>query len=127
VRFHFIVCSGVIVGLIGCGESTGRMAFSGNVTVSGQPITGAIRYSPVDRGPMATASIENGKYRFTSETGPVPGDYDVIIESKPAIVKKGAAAEVITPQEWKVTRRVEAGSKIDADFSLEPVLESVAD
>ncbi len=127
MRFVGCLSGGLILVLAGCGESTNRLAFSGNVTVAGQPVTGAIRFSPVEAGPMAMTGIDNGKYQFTSETGPIPGDYDVVIESLPATVKKGATAEVVVPQEWKVTRRIEAGVEFETDFSLEPASETVAE
>jgi len=120
VRICLFMCGVVLSAVPGCGDSSGRVAFSGSVTVSGTPVTGEIRFSPDGKGPMATTMIDNGEYQFTSETGPLPGDYTVIIESVPAAAKKGATAEAIVPLKWKLTRRIEAGLKIDADFLLDP-------
>lgn len=114
------MCGFLLSAVPGCCNSCGRVAFSGSVTVSGMPVTGEIRFSPDGKGPMATTMIDNGKYRFTSETAPLLGDYTVIIETVPAAAKKGATAEAVVPLEWKLTRRFEAGSKIDADFLLDP-------
>jgi len=120
VRICLFMCGVVLSGVPGCGESSGRVEFSGNVTVSGTPLTGEIRFLPDAKGPMATTKIDNGAYQFTSETGPLPGEYTVIIESVPAAAKKGATAEPVIPLEWKLTRRIEAGSKNEADFMLDP-------
>ncbi|HRA87583.1 MAG TPA: hypothetical protein PK992_05935 [Planctomycetaceae bacterium] len=120
MRSLLLMCWVLPFMLIGCGESSGRVAFSGNVTVSGTPLTGEIRCLPDAKGPMATTKIDNGAYQFTSETGPLPGEYTVIIESVPAAAKKGATAEPVVPLEWKLTRRIEAGSKNEADFMLDP-------
>lgn len=104
----------------GCAESSGRVALTGSVTVSDTPLTGEIRFLPDARGPMATTKIDNGAYQFTSETGPLPGEYTVIIESVPAAAKKGATAEPVVPLKWKLTRRIEASSKNESDFMLDP-------
>ena len=120
VRSLLLMCWVVLFLLVGCGESSGRVALSGNVTVSGTPLTGEIRFLPDAKGPMATTEIDNGEYRFTSETGPLPGDYTVIIESVSAAAKKGATAEPVVPLEWKLTRHVEAGSENESDFTLDP-------
>jgi hypothetical protein len=121
VRFALFNCCLVLCAVPGCGDSSGRVAFSGNVTVSGLPVTGEIRFSPVEAGPMATTTIENGEYHFTSENGPLPGDYDVIIESVPAAAKKGATAESVVPLRWKLRRSINARSKFDSSFALEPM------
>jgi hypothetical protein len=121
VRFALFICSFMLSAVPGCGDSSGRVAFSGSVTVSGVPVTGEIRFSPVETGPMATTSIDNGEYHFTPENGPLPGEYDVIIESVPAAAKKGASAESVVPLEWKLKRRIEAGTVIESNFSLDPM------
>ena len=120
MRFALFMCGFVLSAVPGCGNSSGRVAFSGSVTVSGTPVTGEIQFLPVVKGPMATTMIDNGEYRFTSETGPLPGDDTVIIGSVPAAARKGATPEAVVPLEWKLTRRIEAGSKIGADFLLDP-------
>ena len=127
MRFAWCLSGSLILAIAGCGESSDRLAFSGNVTVAGLPVTGAIRFIPVENGPMATTGIDNGRYQFTNVTGPLPGDYSVMIESLPATVKKGATAEIVIPQEWKVKRRIEAGVEFETDFSLEHVSETVAE
>ena len=114
-----MICSGALL-TVGCGESSDRVAFSGKVTVSSTPLTGEIRFLPMSKGPTAATEIDRGEYQFTSETGPLPGEYTVIIESVAAAAKKGAAAEAVVPLEWKLTRRIDVGSKIEADFLLDP-------
>ena len=106
----------------GCGESAGRVAFSGSVIVSGFPVTGEIRFSPLETtGPMLANSINKGASHFISENGPVPGDYDVIIECLPAAATKAALAESVVPLVWKLKRRIEAGTELESDFFLDPM------
>ncbi len=121
MRLFLLISSVLISAVPGCGDSSGRVALSGTVTVSGIPVTGEIRFSPVTAGPMATTRIENGEYRFTSENGPLPSDYEVIIESVPAASKKGASAEAVLPLEWTLKRSVDARSRDDSDFLLDPL------
>jgi len=121
MRLVLFICTIAFSVVPGCGESSGRVAFSGSVTVSGLPVTGEIRFSPVETGPMATTSINKGEYHFTSENGPLPDDYDVIIECLPAAAKKGAFAESFVPLVWKLKRRIEAGTEIESNFFLDPM------
>lgn len=112
------MCVLLLVLFLGCGKSSGRVAFSGTVTHAGLQVTGTIRLTPSEKGPVATTSISGGDYRFTSETGPLPGVHEVTIETA-AQGQKGASAAPVQPLTWTetVTIRVEGGFK--TDFALE--------
>lgn len=76
----------VVVGLIGCSESgPPRKPVFGTVSRSAaSSINGAISFLPAvgTKGPSATASVVDGKFRFAAEDGPVPGQYQVLIIPK---------------------------------------------
>ena len=118
MRFWWLLCFCLNMGLTGCGQPSDRLAFSGSVTVDDDPVTGSIRFAPIDKGPMAMTSISNGRYNFTPATGPVPGNYNVRIELMPAAGKKGAGAELVVPQSWTVPFRIEPDVKFNPDFPL---------
>ena len=112
------MCVLAMVLLVGCGKSSGRVAFSGTVTHAGVPVTGTIRLTPSTTGPVATTSITGGAYRFTSETGPLPGVYTVMIETA-VQGQKGAAAAPVQPLMWRQTRTIDAKGGFETDFALE--------
>ena len=112
------MCVLAIVLLVGCGKSSGRVAFSGVVTHAGQPVTGTILLIPMNKGPVATTSITEGSYRFTSATGPLPGVHEVTIETT-VKGQKGASAAPIQPQIWKQIRSIDAEVLFETDFVLE--------
>ena len=112
------MCVLAMVLLVGCGKSSGRMAFSGTVTHAGQPVTGTIRLTPAEKGPVATTSIAGGDYRFTSETGPHPGVHEVTIETA-AKGQKGASAAPVQPLIWTETTTITAEGGFKTDFDLE--------
>jgi len=87
-----ILCATVV----GCGGSSGpsRQALSGSVQIGGVEIEkGAISFQPApgNSGPAAIGSIEGGKYRFTSDTGPFPGPHKVVIDVDPPTQDSAAA------------------------------------
>ncbi len=104
--------------LVGCGKSSGRVAFSGTVTHAGQPVTGTILLTPLDQGPAATTSITEGSYLFTTATGPLPGVHEITIETT-VKGQKGASAAPIQPLIWKLTRSIDAEVLFETDFALE--------
>lgn len=71
--------------LVGCGGSSGpgRLPLSGTVKVNGEDIEkGAISFRPAygHDGPAALATINKGRYGFSSSSGPVPGPHKVVID-----------------------------------------------
>lgn len=75
--------SSVLVGLTGCGsggDSLDRQAVKGSVLREGQPIdSGNLMFEPTGGGPGSTASISDGKYEISADSGPIPGSYNVKI------------------------------------------------
>jgi len=66
------------------GSSTGRRPLHGRVQVDGVGIArGSISFLPAEgnSGPAANASIVDGKYSFTKETGPRGGPHRVLIDT----------------------------------------------
>jgi hypothetical protein len=65
-----------------------------------------VTFYPIDTtiGPAASGSFENGAYRFTTDDGPVPGEYNVSIEfeeseSSPPKARNGPGAGLISKSE----------------------------
>ena len=112
------MCVLLLVLLVGCGKTSGRVTFSGTVMHAGKPVTGTILLTPLNKGPVATTSITEGSYRFTSETGPLPGVYEITIETT-VKGQKGASAAPVQPLLWKQTRSIDAEVLFETDFSLE--------
>lgn len=88
--------------LLGCGgdDGTSRMPLSGGVQVDGVPVVkGTISLLPAagNAGPAATTVIQDGKYEFTSETGPFPGAHHVVIDIDPAAAASETATDVAGP------------------------------
>ena len=94
-----VKCAGVLIvglSLVGCGGAeTGpaRIAVSGSIT-GPAAVNGTISFLPTEgtKGPSATASIVNGKYRFDSTNGPVAGNYSVVIVPRRDVPKPPAGA-----------------------------------
>ena len=63
----------------GCGgDDVERVAISGTVTVSGSPVAaGTLNFVPVEKGPACGCAVKDGKYEFSQERGPSPGEYKV--------------------------------------------------
>ena len=72
--------------LLGCGAGAPgpeRASVSGTVTVDGTPLAnGSVRFVPIEgtTGPVAGATVENGKYSVAHANGPVVGTNRVEIE-----------------------------------------------
>ena len=70
---------------VGCAKKDpfGRQPLEGTITWEGKPIAiGAIALEPAEGQPAgANASIRDGKFSMTRETGPCPGKYNVWIRA----------------------------------------------
>lgn len=82
------ICAGVLLLLVvmlgGCGEADplGRRSISGKVTLGGKPLPqGTISFEPSGKGTSAGATITNGVYSISAESGLPPGGYVVRISS----------------------------------------------
>ncbi len=68
----------------GCGDSgkpPPRAVVAGKVTVDGQPLTdGAVLFDPADRGPRARATVKDGSYSLSAQSGAIIGRNKVRIE-----------------------------------------------
>jgi hypothetical protein len=81
--------------LIGCvdpnqvGDNLPRKAVTGTVTLDGQPLSeGMIQFEPAERKPgttLAVGEIKDGKFAIDRTLGPVPGNYKILISSRPPI------------------------------------------
>ena len=72
----------LLITLIGCGSSDGRLGIEGTVTLDGNPLsTGSISFIPRagTDSPTAGGSISNGAYSISAGQGLRPGSYDVRI------------------------------------------------
>ena len=88
--FLFLLVA-VCVSVTGCGDSLGSQV-TGTVTIDGKPLaTGGVSFHPVDKGPVATAQIqEDGSYELKTgkQHSLPPGEYRVTV----------MAVEVIPPR-----------------------------
>ncbi|MHB8899767.1 MAG: hypothetical protein ACYC6Y_13555 [Thermoguttaceae bacterium] len=77
--------------MTGCqGDTGGRSAVTGMVTMGGKPLeTGTIQFLAEDGSQMTGAPIAAGKYEVPAEQGLLPGTYKVRVSS----VQGTAAAE----------------------------------
>lgn len=70
---------------VGCGKKDpfGRQPLEGTITWEGKPLAvGAIALEPAEGQPAgANASIRDGRFSMTRETGPCPGKYNVWIRA----------------------------------------------
>lgn len=84
-RAMLLACAGL---LTGCGDAANqRVAVEGTVTRGGQPVIGgALNMVPEaeTKGPAVSAVIRDGKVNLTTEDGPFPGKYKVILRSDSA-------------------------------------------
>ncbi len=85
----------------GCGKQAGRVQVFGTITVDGRPFFGSINFRPTagNDNPVVMMHVEKGEYRFTSQNGPGPGVYQVVIEMS-ASGQKGASAVPVEPFVW---------------------------
>ncbi|QDU59489.1 hypothetical protein Pan216_03170 [Planctomycetes bacterium Pan216] len=72
-----------LVPIVGCsGNSEGRVAVSGKVTLDGQPLEqGVVRFNPVGGGLVGEGEINGGSYSLGTSNGPTPGPKEVSIVS----------------------------------------------
>jgi len=101
----------------GCSQKTGRLPINGTVTADGKPIHGTIQFRPVVELPIATTSIEAGKFAFDSSNGPFAGDYDVMVETN-VVVKKGSGAVPVIPEKWEFSYQVRSDERDEVEFNL---------
>jgi len=79
-----LICLALMFVVLGCGGRQGpkRVAVHGTVTRAGEPLQqGAIRLLPDEghRGPAAFTAIEQGRFEFSREDGPVAGPHRLVI------------------------------------------------
>jgi hypothetical protein len=94
----------------GCGMDDGppRRIVEGTVSYSSVPLEhGLIRFVPAEKGPVATAVIEKGKYRVTNKGGVPLGTVRVEITatrasemSEEEILERGAPPPVVLPSKF---------------------------
>ena len=68
----------------GGGDDLARVAISGSVTISGEPVpNGVVRFAPVEgtNGPMASSMITDGRYQVPRDQGPVAGNYEARVHA----------------------------------------------
>lgn len=97
------VCA-AIVHLAPLKASSDRQPLHGLVQVGGVGIAhGAISFLPMagNSGPSANASIQNGRYSFTKQTGPHPGPHRVLIDMYTPPGQGGASAPEQPVQDMK--------------------------
>ena len=73
----------VLLGLVGCGDTSNRLPLAGTVKWQGRPLTkGSILFVPTadHRGPKVGAPIVEGKYQIEKARGATPGTYRVEVE-----------------------------------------------
>jgi len=74
----------LLVALLGCGSSDGRLAVDGSITLDGKPLSGGVvSFRPVqaDKATTAGSGIEEGRYRIPADAGLLPGEYKVVIQA----------------------------------------------
>lgn len=80
-RPHVLRLLAAVVMTIGCGRNDpfGRQPLEGMITWEGKPITiGTISLEPAGGQPAgAMTSIRDGRFSFSREAGPCPGEYNV--------------------------------------------------
>lgn len=85
--YHYFICAGMLLVVVGCGESAGpeRVAVQGVISVDGTPLrNGAITFVPTEGtgGPKASAKIVHGSYELEASRGPVVGTHRVEIRAE---------------------------------------------
>lgn len=70
----------ILLLLAGCGQTNGRLAVVGEVSLDGKAVqSGSILFVPETRGPKVGTKIKNGHFQFTNDNGPLTGSYRVEI------------------------------------------------
>jgi hypothetical protein len=122
--------------LSGCGgDSLGRHAISGTVSLNGAPVErGSISFMPMDQGVTSSgAAFTDGSYSIPEQDGLPVGKYRVTINApKPGTGKAAAEgampgdplppAEELIPPEWNVksneTIEVKEGGPFEFNFDI---------
>jgi hypothetical protein len=117
----------------GCGPGRGRVPVTGSVTFDGKPLEkGAIRFGG-EQGAAGVGEIINGRFSMSetgSQTGVLPGKYEVLIsswiEERGSVRPDGSFSPGITripllyldPAKSGFTAEVKAGQTNDFHFEL---------
>ncbi len=139
------ICLAVVVPFVaGCGRPSGppRAAVHGEITLDESPLkSGVIRFVPTGatKGPVALATIKDGRYHMSSWDGPMLGDNAVEIVpgiddnpldgatdiraawaeyAKTAAAKRGHAAHKRIKSSSELKVHVQAKAKNTFDFTL---------
>ena len=112
--------------VVGCEKPPfeNRQAVEGTVTIDGQPLPKAlISFIPINetKGPKASGTVIEGKFRVEAANGPCPGEYQVKIETiTPEI-------EALAKRDFEALRR-NAGQKPPAmvapEFNVNSTLQA---
>ena len=107
-KIEFNLIRGLILGLLvalvlGCGDNRGRVPVSGTVLFDGKPLeSGTVRFGG-DQGAAGVGPIVNGAFSLNesgSQSGVLPGKYDVFIaswvEERGSVRKDGSFSPGIT-------------------------------
>jgi hypothetical protein len=136
-RYALVLAVGLAAGCSG-GDDLPREPVSGTVTLDKQPLAnGVIQFTPAEKGATgatpAGGQITGGKFYISRDQGPVPGKYNVSINSasksertKPAQVGGGKMAELakeLIPARYNSSTElhadVEKGGSNTFTFTLE--------
>src|SRR6185369_6733970 len=83
ICFHGLLAL-LAAAIVGCGDSRGRLPVTGTVLFDGKPLeSGSIRFGG-DQGAAGVGQIVNGSFSLNetgSQSGVLPGKYDVLIAS----------------------------------------------
>ncbi|WP_169976909.1 hypothetical protein [Tautonia rosea] len=137
IRSHQVATMALLaltISVAGCGGGDGldRQAVTGTVTLDGQPLeTGLITFDPASATAETSTATEivNGTYTFSSQTGPVPGEYRVVINSSGGEMVEPPAGQApgdtyLPPPEEKVPRKYNSQTTLTATVasgSNEPI------
>jgi hypothetical protein len=106
-RLILVVCGLGMLFLSGCGGSESlRRPMEGEVRVDGVAVErGAISFLPAKgtSGPAANGTIVEGRYRFTSESGPYAGPHRVLldVDTQPEAAAAAGSTDVEFPEDVK--------------------------
>jgi hypothetical protein len=112
----------IIVGVVGCGESSSTVAVHGNVTYQANPLAGSVTFFPTSGRPVNTALAADGTYEVELE----PGDYTVTVnytEPLPPGFKEGdpmPKPKIILPPEYSTRAQSKLSASV-AEDQAEPI------
>ena len=100
---QFLLLIACALVLLGCGNNRGRVPVTGTVLYDGKPLeSGGIRFGG-DQGAAGAGEIVNGSFSLSetgSQSGVLPGKYDVLIhswiEERGSVRKDGSFSPGIT-------------------------------